>query len=1031
MSAGQRGRFLADLVRDTVAVVLGHPSGEQIGADQTFKELGFDSLTAVELRNRLQAATGVGLPATLAFDHPTATRLTEHLSTLLGESGVQAAGSGVVPAAGSRATREAMARVLVSVADDPIVIVGMACRLPGGVRDPEDLWRLLAEGTDAVAAFPTDRGWDLAELAGADGPGSGTSATGEGGFVDGVADFDAGFFGVSPREATATDPQQRLLLETSWEALEHAGIPPASLAGTPTGVFVGAYPCGYPELAARGGEEVQGHLLTGGAGSVASGRVAYTLGLEGPAVTVDTACSSSLVALHLAAQALRGGECDLALAGGVTVMATPQTFVLFSRQGGLAPDGRCKAFADAADGTGWAEGAGMLVVERLSDARRRGHRVWALLRGSAVNQDGASNGLTAPNGPAQQRVIRRALAEAGLTPREVDAVEAHGTGTRLGDPIEAQALLATYGRDRPEDRPLWLGSVKSNLGHTQAAAGAAGVIKMVLAMRHGTLPRTLHVDEPSSRVDWSAGQVRLLTENTPWPAGERCRRAGVSSFGVSGTNAHLIIEEAPAVVAGERPVSPPVLPWLVSARGPAALRAQAERLLEFVDDEFDLDVAELAGALATARSALPQRAAVLGAGRSDLLRGLLALADGEEAPGVLRGSATRDGKLGFLFAGQGTRLAGAGQGLYQAFGAFAEAFDEACAGLDRELGTSVREAVFGGPGLDTALDNTALDNTALDNTALDNTALTQAGLFAVEVALARLLESWGIVPDYVAGHSIGELAAAHVAGVWSLDDACRVVAARGSLMRERCGEGAMLAVAAGEAHVGALLPAGLDIAAVNGTAAVVVSGDPEAVAVFEADLAARGVRTSRLRVRLAFHSAAVEPMLAEFERVVAGVAARPPRIPLVSTVTGRLAEPGELGSAGYWVRQVRRPVRFADAVGALGALGVRTGVELGPDTTLSAMVPGCSTDAGGPFDMVPLLPKTQGADDEPHRVVAAVARLHVGGVSPDWAAFFGRSLGGSRLPVELPTYAFQRRRYWLDSTTAGGPDPAGHPWLDG
>ena len=914
--------------------------------------------------------------------------------------------------------RESRQRVqdLEDRAHEPIAIIGMACRLPGGVASPEDLWEVVSAGRDVVGTFPENRGWDLEKLYHPDPDHLGTSYTREGGFLYDADRFDAEFFGISPREAAAMDPQQRLLLETAWEAVEHAGIDPTTLRGTRTGVYAGVMYDDYGSRSPKAPEDFEGYLLTGSAGSVASGRIAYTFGLEGPAVTVDTACSSSLVALHLAAQSLRQGECSMALAGGVTVMATPATFVEFSRQRGLSPDGRCKAFSSSADGTGWAEGVGLLALERLSDAERNGHRVLAVIRGSAVNQDGASSQLTAPNGPSQERVIRTALANARLSPSEVDAVEAHGTGTRLGDPIEAQALMATYGQDR--DEPLRLGSVKSNIGHTQAAAGVAGVIKMVMAMRAGVLPATLHVDEPSSDVDWSAGSVELLVEQRQWGTDGRPRRAGVSSFGISGTNAHVILEQAP-----ERELVPAiptlsgwggVVPWVVSAKSGPALRDQAGRLAAWTGSGAGL--VDVGLSLVSTRSLFDHRAVVLGSDRESLVAGLLGVAQGRDDMGVLSGGPV-SGKTVFMFPGQGSQWVGMAVDLLGSSPVFAKKMKD-CAEAFRSFSEwSLLDVICGVPGAPP----------------LDRVDVVQPALFAVMVSLAELWRACGVVPDAVVGHSQGEIAAAHVSGALSLADAARIVVLRSSALTALTGRGGMVSVSAPVARVRKLVDEWeekLSVAAVNGPSTVVVSGDSAALEQLISRCADEDVRARWIPVDYASHSHEVEEIQAQLLEVLAPIQPRSSTIPFYSTVTGDLLETSEL-DARYWYRNLRQEVRFEDVTRSLVEHGHRFFVEVSPHPVLTPGVQETLDSTGQTALTTGSLRRDEGGMD---RFLTSLAEVFVSGGAVSWGSAFAER-GGSQ--VDLPTYAFQRQRYWLDAAISTG-DAAGagltevrHPLLAG
>ncbi|MCZ7434199.1 SDR family NAD(P)-dependent oxidoreductase [Streptomyces sp. WMMC1477] len=1013
LTEGARNRLLLDLVRSHAAEVLGHRSADEVAADRAFRDLGFDSLTAVQLRNALTAATGLRLPATLVFDYPTPQALVRHLATEILQSPPQGESASVSAAEGPGAT-----------ADEPIAIVGMACHYPGGVRSPEDLWRLVAEGTDAVGGFPTDRGWDLAALYDPDPERAGTSNVRQGGFLRDVADFDADFFGISPREALAMDPQQRLMLETSWEALERAGIAPPSLAGTATGVYVGALTADYFSRLDRLPEELEGYMGTGMAGSVVSGRVAYSLGLEGPAVTVDTACSSSLVALHMAAQGLRNGECSLALAGGVTVMSSPAGFVEFSRQGVLSVDGRCKAFSAAADGFGASEGVGVLVLERLSDAVRHGHQVLALVPGSAVNQDGASNGLSAPNGPSQQRVIRKALAGARLAPQEVDAVEAHGTGTSLGDPIEAQALLATYGQGRGHGSPLWLGSIKSNIGHAAAAAGVAGVIKMVMAMRHGLLPRTLHAEEPSAHIDWSSGSVELLNEPVEWKADGRPRRAGVSSFGISGTNAHVILEQAPLQQPQHEEQGPEpadeqgqdraaerartafgAVPLPISARSAEALAGQAERLRQFLlaGSPEQTPLADLGWSLATTRAELEHRGVVLARSHDEALGGLADLARGERSDRAVAGPgpAPGDRRVVMVFPGQGSQWAGMAKELLDTSAVFTRAIEDCEDALAPHVDWSLTQVLRDG-----------------DEEKLARVDVVQPVLFAVMVALARLWESVGVRPDAVVGHSQGEIAAAHVAGALSLEDAARVVALRSLALVELAGEGAMASLALGREETRALVDsadAELSVAAVNGPASTVVSGAPAAVHDLLGRLAADGVWARAVPVDYASHSPHVERLRDRLRADLAPIKPVTGELAFFSTVTGTEIDTAGL-DADYWYRNLRNTVEFSPVVEALADQGFGAFVEASAHPVLTAAIE----------DTVPASCAVVGTlrrdDGGPDRFLSSVAEAHTGGVAVAWEEVL---TAPGRRRVDLPTYAFQRRRYWLEAPAT--PDTATDP----
>ena len=935
--------------------------------------------------------------------------------------------------------------------------MGLSCRLPGA-DGPDKFWNLLCEGRSAVRLVPGSR-WSQDQFPDGAGPCfSGSLGARYGGFIDGVDLFDAAFFGISPREAMEMDPQQRVALELGWEALEDAGIVPADLQGERAGVFVGAMWDDYATLTFAGGESRVGHHTAAGVhrGMIAN-RLSYFLRINGPSLTVDAGQSSSLVAVHMASESLRRGEAVLAIVGGVNLNLAPHSALALAQMGSLSPDGRCFTFDARANGFVRGEGGAFVVLRPLSRAIADGDHVYCVIRGTAVNNDGGGAGLLSPNPVAQQAVLRAACRRAGVDPREVQYVELHGTGTRVGDPVEASALGSVLGAGRQPDRPLLVGSAKTNIGHLEGAAGIVGLVKAALAVRHGMIPPSLNFEQPSPDIDFTGWRLRMADRLQPWPCqdersgtgrGVEEVLAGVSSFGMGGTNCHVVISGAPraqdvesggphAVRQGDRggnQVFPAghavsVVPWVVSGRSGRALQAQAARLAQFLRERPGLGPDEVGHALATSRSALEHRAVVVGADRGELLAGLAALAEGTADARVVTGQARGVGKTAFLFAGQGSQRAGMGQRLHARFPAFAAAWDQVCALADPHLPHPLGEVAFARPD-------------AVAAAALERTEFAQPALFAFEVALCRLLQSWGVRADAVAGHSVGEIAAAHVAGVLSLEDACRLVTARGRLMQGLPAGGTMAAVRAAEPDVTALLEehgqwrGRVAVAAVNGPAAVVVAGEEAAVGEVQAVFARRGTETRRLRVSHAFHSPLMDPVLEDLRRVAEGLSYRAPDITAVSTVTGRPAGPQEWARARYWVSQASSTVRFADAVRELSAQGVTRFVEIGPDGVLSALVSEILPE-GHETAAVATVRKDR---DEAASVVTALARLHVHGASLDWDAVFpaapGQAAAGTQR-VELPTYAFQRERYWLRA--ADGPVDAatqdqaavGHPldWI--
>ena len=1023
-----------DLVADTAALVLGHADRRAIDQARSFKDLGFDSSGIVDLCQRLRSLTGLRVTTSAVYDFPTPKRLADHLHSELAEVGA-AAGVGTPRPESETPQRLRLKRAEPSAPsvpqvrdlpvpvyegeqadEDAVAVVAIGCRYPGGVESAADLWRLVSGGTDAITPLPANRGWDLDALLGSGPERPGTCTTGFGGFLHDADRFDAAFFGLSPREALAMDPQQRLMLETAWEALEGAGLDPTGLEGSPVGVFVGAMAAEYGPRLYQPAGVADGHLLTGTALSVASGRIAYTFGFQGPAITVDTACSSSLVAVMLAVQALRRGECPLALAGGVTLMANPGHLVEFSRQNGLAPDGRAKAFSASADGTAFAEGAGMLLLERLGDARRAGHPVLAVIRGGAVNQDGASNGLTAPNGQAQQDVIRRALADAKLAAHEVDVVEAHGTGTALGDPVEAHAILATYGRAHSDAEPVWLGSVKSNIGHTQAAAGVAGVIKMIMAMRHELLPRTLYVEEPTHEVEWDASGVKLLADDRPWPQQDRPRRAAVSSFGISGTNAHLIIEsvdDEPAQSVAEIKLSndPAVaapLVWTFSARSAASLRTHASRLATFAAEADDRTLTATGPTLAR-RTLFSHRAAVVANDRTQLCAALEDLAADRPNPALWTGIASANTEPVFVFPGQGSQWQGMAAELARTDEIFAESMRLCDEALAPHTGWSVLDVLHGAEGAP----------------AMEGSDVIQPVLFAVTISLAALWQAAGIRPAAVVGHSMGEISASHIAGALSLADAAKLVAARSQVIGSIDGSGAMLSAISPAARIAGLLEPWADrlwIALRNGPHSTVIGGDPDAVEEFTQKYG-DSIQLRRAALAYAAHTPHIARVRDELYRKLGVITPSAAGIPILSSYLGGRVDPAALGT-DHWYESLACQVRFDEAVRAsLSGLESPLFIEVSPHPILCGDVEDLLAEAGADGAAVGSLRRDSGGR---RQFFTAAAQAWVRGAAVNWQTL----LGSPHRHVEPPAYAFDRQRFWLAGTDHAPTAAGRHPLFD-